>query len=706
MSLSKKLLILVVSGVLLSFLVSQFLLVLAFKNSFLSLERQSIERNVQRVVNDISAVGENLNADTRMLAGCEDTYYFTGDGNEHLINELFSDDNFNIMALNIMLVLDTDGQTVQGRAYDLDEQQEIPVPQELDDYLSAGIFTEPAGISGIILLSDLTVFVSAQPIINTEAGGQNAGTLVLGKFIDPAYIDALAPKPYSSVTLYPKNSSRMPDDLQEAMGLLTREGEIVTQPLDNDYAAGYTLMEDIRGDPAVIARVTVSRDIYKQWQRTFIHLAMAMACECALITCLFILILKKVILVRLTALARDVEAIGSTGDISRHVSSHTFFKGHDELSILEDNINNMLDKVREAESKLLAQRNQFDRVLLFTPNIVVVVDETVTIKFINKAFCSLFNVTEAEVINKHLSKYIPIEDIHDIDRKISREEGSLVNHEITLNINNTERIMETAVITMSPEEFLIIGRDITEQREEQAKLYLNERLASIGEIASGIAHEINNPLTAIVMLSQLLVQTELPGEVKKDISDIHSEASRATEVVKNLLTFARKQATAKSPTRINALLNNVLRIRDYEQSVNNIDVVTSLAPDIPDIIVDSVQIQQVFLNLVLNAEYSMIHSHQKGQLLVESYMHDGKIFVSFTDDGEGIEEKNVNKIFQPFFTTKEVGFGTGLGLSLSYGIIRGHDGMIHVRSKYGFGATFTVELPIETPGTNGVENDV
>ena len=201
------------------------------------------------------------------------------------------------------------------------------------------------------------------------------------------------------------------------------------------------------------------------------------------------------------------------------------------------------------------------------------------------------------------------------------------------------------------------------------------------------------------------MQQEFPDDVKKDINDINSEAKRATDVVRNLLAFARKQPPAKRLTQINNVIGNVIKFRHYEHTVNNIEVIEKLDPNLPEIMVDNVQIQQVFLNLVLNAEYAMIHAHKQGKLLVETCVSNGNVVVSFADDGEGIKEENLKKIFQPFFTTKEVGVGTGLGLSLCYGIIKRHGGSINVSSKYGSGTKFTVELPIEIKENDGVESE-
>ena len=340
--------------------------------------------------------------------------------------------------------------------------------------------------------------------------------------------------------------------------------------------------------------------------------------------------MRKTIFKRLDVLAQGVSDIGNTGDVSKPISlPPPILKGKDELSDLADNINNMIDKIKETGNKLNYQKYLFESLLLYSPAIILAVDGNVNITLVNKAFCTLFNVREDDAIGKPLSVFIPPEEICASGKQISDVEGSVTIYEHRSKIGGIERIIDTTIITVRHNEYLLIGRDITQEREEQEKLYLNDRLASIGEMAAGIAHELNNPLTGIVMLSQLLMQTDLPSDVKNDLSDINSEANRATDVVRNLLAFARKQPPAKRLTQINKTINDVLRLRNYEETVNNINVITTLDPDLPEIMVDNIQIQQVFLNLVLNAEYSMIHAHKKGLLEVDSSVSDGKVVVYF-----------------------------------------------------------------------------
>jgi len=241
---------------------------------------------------------------------------------------------------------------------------------------------------------------------------------------------------------------------------------------------------------------------------------------------------------------------------------------------------------------------------------------------------------------------------------------------------------------------VIVARDVTQQKRMEEQLILTDRLASIGELSSGIAHELNNPLTSVIGFSQLLMQGNIPDNIKEDLGIIYSEAQRAAVIVKNLLTFARKHAPVTQLSQVNIVIEDVLRLRAYEERVNNIEVEKHLAPDIPEIMMDPFQIQQVFLNIVVNAEFAMLEEHQRGKLIITSEKANGMVKITFTDDGPGITEANLKRIFNPFFTTKEVGKGTGLGLSICHGIITEHGGNIYVRSVKGQGATFIVELPL------------
>jgi signal transduction histidine kinase len=228
----------------------------------------------------------------------------------------------------------------------------------------------------------------------------------------------------------------------------------------------------------------------------------------------------------------------------------------------------------------------------------------------------------------------------------------------------------------------------------QEQLMAQDRLASIGQLVSGVAHEINNPLTGIIGFSELLLQRDLPDDVKADLKIVNDEAMRTAKIVKNLLTFARKQPEGKAPVDINEEIQRVLDLRNHEQKVNNIQVITRFASDLPQVMGNASQLQQVLFNIVINAEFFMLEAHQKGNLTITTERIGDFVRASFTDDGPGIPEEHMRNLFTPFFTTKEVGKGTGLGLSICHGIITEHGGRIYAESELGKGATFVVELPL------------
>jgi len=240
---------------------------------------------------------------------------------------------------------------------------------------------------------------------------------------------------------------------------------------------------------------------------------------------------------------------------------------------------------------------------------------------------------------------------------------------------------------------LVVGHDITERKKMEQQLVMQDRLASIGHLSSGMAHELNNPLTSVISLSSLLLQKDFPDDVKEDLEIIKDQSQRAAKIVKNLTTFANKKSQGTLPVDINECIQQILELRTYEQKVNNIQVNLHLDPGLPQILCNSFKLQQVFFDIISNAEFFMLEAHGKGILTIKTEKIGNYIRASFVDDGPGISKENMRHLFTPFFTTKAVGKGTGLGLSICHGIIDEHNGRIWAESEAGKGATFVIELP-------------
>jgi PAS domain S-box-containing protein len=232
-------------------------------------------------------------------------------------------------------------------------------------------------------------------------------------------------------------------------------------------------------------------------------------------------------------------------------------------------------------------------------------------------------------------------------------------------------------------------------RRTQEQLVHSEKLAAVGQLISGVAHELNNPLTAILGYSQLLSSSgEIGRQGLQYAEKLYKQAQRTHRIVQNLLSFARQHKPERVPVRVNAVLEDTLALRDYDLRMSHIRVHLDLANELPSVPADPHQLQQVFLNLINNAVDAVLEVGTEGDLWVSSGVQGGKLFVELRDSGPGV--KDPSRVFDPFYTTKPVGKGTGLGLSICYGIITEHGGNIEVKNAPGGGAIFRVELPLQS----------
>jgi two-component system NtrC family sensor kinase len=234
-----------------------------------------------------------------------------------------------------------------------------------------------------------------------------------------------------------------------------------------------------------------------------------------------------------------------------------------------------------------------------------------------------------------------------------------------------------------------------ELQRVQDQLIRAGKMAALGELAAGVAHEINNPLTGILTFSSLIFKKlDETHPWKRDLENIVQQTTRCRNIVKGLLDFARQRKPDKKEWDLHTLIERTLTLLENQARIQNIKIIKEFETGIPMLFVDGDQIQQVFMNIMLNAADAM--AGNGGTLTIRTTMRDGIVVVSFSDTGCGMTKENVSKLFAPFFTTKEPGKGTGLGLAISYGIIQSHNGDIDVESELKKGSTFRIRLPIES----------
>ena len=365
---------------------------------------------------------------------------------------------------------------------------------------------------------------------------------------------------------------------------------------------------------------------------------------------------------------------------------------------------------KRIESEVREANEFFRNLISSSVDGIIAADMKGNIFIFNNGAENLTGYTAEEMIDRiHITKLYPEGVAKEIMKKLRSPEhggvGKLNPSQLNLVSKKGEEIpfqLSAALIYDSEgKETASVGiftdlrpRLAMERKLEQTHMQLvsSEKLASLGKLAAGIAHEINNPLGGILIYASLMLEDLPPDDDKRqDLARIIQEAGRCKEIVKSLLEFARQSEPRMEPVDINLTITEGLFFLENQAFFHNIRIIKNLEPSLPFARGNASQLKQVFMNITVNAAEAM---HGSGTLTIATSFNRGRrqIVIEFTDTGEGIPEENLTRIFDPFFTTKAIGKGTGLGLSTAYGIIEGHGSKIEVKSKVGVGTTFTIPL--------------
>ncbi|HET9384301.1 MAG TPA: PAS domain S-box protein [Gemmatimonadales bacterium] len=337
---------------------------------------------------------------------------------------------------------------------------------------------------------------------------------------------------------------------------------------------------------------------------------------------------------------------------------------------------------------------------------IVTLDANGRFTTVNHAAENISGYKRDELVGQWFAPMLPDDDLPKalahFQQALAGETG-LFESQFYRKDGETRIIAITYSTPQKDEEVLCLIRDVTDQKMLQEQLIQSEKMSAIGQLVSGVAHELNNPLAGISAFAQLLLaEKRFPPDQRTAAETIYSEARRASRIVQNLLTFARQHKAEKVQSSINQVLDDTLELRGYELRVRGIDVRREYDESLPDTMADAHQLQQVFLNLITNAEQAMEqrdgHHHR---LTVRTRRTGETIRIEVEDTGAGIPANLIERIFNPFFTTKPTGSGTGLGLSISLGIVREHEGRIWAENQPQGGARFIVELPVTMPRPSG-----
>ena len=398
--------------------------------------------------------------------------------------------------------------------------------------------------------------------------------------------------------------------------------------------------------------------------------------------------------------AAHEEFVHSAGDRTYLVSASRIH-GTEQDEVRTIHVLKDITDRREAERRYRRERDFNRNILNNTQSMILVLDTAKLVSYANRRcyeagyreqdllghpLVEMVSPSRRPILDEALDKTLQGNTIDHLEIPAFRGNGAAGKFSISLSpMRNEKGDINSIVAVMT---------DVTDAADLQAKLMHTEKMAALGQLVSGVAHEVNNPLAAIVGFTDLLLEnTEIPEEAKGELKVILQEAQRTRTIVRNLLSFARQMPEQREPLQVNSVVQQTLKLRAYDLSNRGIEMAERYQNDLPLTVGDPNQLQQVFLNIVNNAYDAVQEVERTEKIEVSTWHGKGQIEIAFRDNGPGISHPD--RIFDPFFTTKEVGKGTGLGLSICYGIVRAHRGEIIARNNPdGVGCTFLVRLPV------------
>jgi two-component system NtrC family sensor kinase len=365
----------------------------------------------------------------------------------------------------------------------------------------------------------------------------------------------------------------------------------------------------------------------------------------------------------------------------------------------------MLDVTEQKtfQSQLQRERDFNQKILNTTQSMILVLDTAGLISYANRR-CYEIGYQEGELIGHRLVDWVEVSHREDFDAALETTANGQQVENLELRVRRSDGSMGHFSISLSPmrdeqnavNSVVVVMTDITDAALLQAKLAHSEKMATIGRLVSGVAHEVNNPLAAILGFTDLLLENpEVPGSAREDLQIILQETQRTKDIVQDLLSFARQRPVQRELVQVNSVLRQTIKLRSYDFASHGVEVVEDFEETLAAALGDSQQLQQVFLNILNNAYDAVQDAGQRGHIRIHTRRQAEMIEVAISDNGTGIIDSQ--RIFDPFYTTKQAGKGTGLGLSICYGIVRAHGGEIQCwNNEGGAGSTFVVRIPVAT----------
>ncbi len=381
-------------------------------------------------------------------------------------------------------------------------------------------------------------------------------------------------------------------------------------------------------------------------------------------------------------------------DADSHTNLPDVIKKIQSLSILKKEKEEELEQQSYLFKQIFRSQKWWQNIIDSITDYIFVIDQKYKILRTNKAFANMFGKEPADIIMKPYYELYGLNSPHEwcvLQKNKDRFNTNSIEEEIN---NNVYLISYFPIFFDDHEAVVYILKDVTETRRLKDQIYHLDKLSSLGTLTSGVAHEINNPLTGIIGYTEMLLLDDRDDKTKKYMQKVYDSAIRCKRIVENMLTFSRQTPALKSPESVNDIIDKTIELHEYWLRNTNIEVVKNYGK-VPYISIDRQQTQQVIMNLLINAEHAISDTDRDGKIefTTSHDTGDATVTITISDNGKGIPAEVLPKIFDPFFTTKPVNKGTGLGLSITHGIIAEQGGTIEVESVIDKGTSFIIKLP-------------
>ena len=716
------------AAVLVVYVVSQTV----FMRGFAKVETRQMQDQVKRAQAAIAQNLAELNAGVFSYSAWDDTIAFVQSGDQAYIDSNLVDSLYTGLKINLVAFAKTDGTIVYGQGFDLEKGQLTSMPAGLGTFLRPdGPLIEHLSVdsetSGILMLPGGPMLVNSQPILTSNVMGPVQGAVLMGRWLDDSTIAELSAQTLLSLNFVPPaDAPGLPADVRQAVLSTIRPKDAIVARPDAHTVAGYAVLDDIFEHPALVLRVEAPRDVYDQGSTSIRYFIYALIGIVLVFGTATALVLEQSVLKRLTGLTAAVRGVRSGEGKLTPIT----LKGKDELSELAQTIDSgffdlesMRQELEERHQELARSEEHFRALIENSSDLIAVMDVNGTLQFQSPSSERILGYRPEELEGKSAIDFVHPDDLaagQQAFAKLMRGEWDPAEmleirfHHEDGSWRTLEMIGKRLDGPTGEPICILNSRDVTERKcLEEERLRLDrqlqqaQRLESLGILAGGIAHDFNNILTGVLGNADLaLLELSPSAPVRDNLLEITVASRRAAALCRQMLAYSGRGHFVVEPLDLGALVTDMLDLlRGTISKKAGLDL--GLGKDLPLMRGDASQISQVVMNLVMNASEAL--EDDAGIITIStearecSRQHLGKthpdqdlppgvyLTLEVSDTGSGMDEETQERIFEPFYTTKST--GRGLGLAAVQGIVRGHRGVLTVRSELGRGTTFTIMLP-------------